>query len=210
MREICIIYFIIKFNCILRWNFCNYKKYTKNEIITMYLNTVPFSGISFGIESASKEFFNKSPKNLQIEEAAAFSYIQGYLIANDVTIAHEKILRPPIKQKCRDSFCPMSEVVVASDIKNPNDFHISIYINDELKLQNSTKNLVRPIAKLLADITKFMTLNEGDVVLVGTPENLPLAQAGDKVSIEISCEGESIGRLVNFVQQESVSWNMRV
>ncbi len=142
---------------------------------------------------------------VQIEEAAAFSYIQGYLIANDVTIAHEKILRPPIKQKCRDSFCPMSEVVVASDIKNPNDFHISIYINDELKLQNSTKNLVRPIAKLLADITKFMTLNEGDVVLVGTPENLPLVQAGDKVSIEISCEGKSIGRLVNFVQQESVS-----
>ncbi len=142
---------------------------------------------------------------VQIEEAAAFSYIQGYLIANDVTIAHEKILRPPIKQKCRDSFCPMSEMVVASDIKNPNDFHISIYINDELKLQNSTKNLVRPIAKLLADITKFMTLNEGDVVLVGTPENLPLVQAGDKVSIEISCEGKSIGRLVNFVQQESVS-----
>ncbi len=142
---------------------------------------------------------------VQIEEAAAFSYIQGYLIANDVTIAHEKILRPPIKQKCRDSFCPMSEVVVASDIKNPNDFHISIYINDKLKLQNSTKNLVRPIAKLLADITKFMTLNEGDVVLVGTPENLPLVQAGDKVSIEISCEGKSIGRLVNFVQQESVS-----
>ncbi len=142
---------------------------------------------------------------VQIEEAAAFSYIQGYLIANDVTIAHEKILRPPIKQKCRDSFCPMSEMVVASDIKNPNDFHISIYINDKLKLQNSTKNLVRPIAKLLADITKFMTLNEGDVVLVGTPENLPLVQAGDKVSIEISCEGKSIGRLVNFVQQESVS-----
>jgi len=35
------------------------RRYTKNEIITMYLNTVPFSGISFGIESASKEFFNK-------------------------------------------------------------------------------------------------------------------------------------------------------
>lgn len=142
---------------------------------------------------------------VQIEEAAAFSYIQGYLIANDVTIAHEKILRPPIKQKCRDSFCPMSEMIIASDIKNQNNFNISVYINDELKLQNSTKNLVRPIAKLLADITKFMTLNEGDVVLVGTPENLPLARAGDKVSIDISCEGKSIGHLVNFVKQELVS-----
>jgi 5-oxopent-3-ene-1,2,5-tricarboxylate decarboxylase/2-hydroxyhepta-2,4-diene-1,7-dioate isomerase len=142
---------------------------------------------------------------VQVNEATAFSYIQGYLIANDVTIAHEKILRPPIKQKCRDSFCPMSNMVLATEIKNPNDFHISIYINDELRLQNSTKNLVRPIAKLLAEITKFMTLNEGDVVLVGTPENLPLARAGDKVSIEISCEGKSIGHLVNFVQQELVS-----
>jgi 5-oxopent-3-ene-1,2,5-tricarboxylate decarboxylase/2-hydroxyhepta-2,4-diene-1,7-dioate isomerase len=139
---------------------------------------------------------------VQVKEATAFSYIQGYLIANDVTIPHEKILRPPIKQKCRDSFCPMSEMIVAHEIKNPNDFHISIYINDELKLKNSTKNLVRPITKLLADITKYMTLNEGDVVLVGTPENLPLAQAGDKVAVEISCEGKSIGRLVNFVQQE--------
>ena len=139
---------------------------------------------------------------VQVKEATAFSYIQGYLSANDVTIPHEKILRPPIKQKCRDSFCPMSEMIVAHEIKNPNDFHISIYINDELKLKNSTKNLVRPITKLLADITKYMTLNEGDVVLVGTPENLPLAQAGDKVAVEISCEGKSIGRLVNFVQQE--------
>src|SRR5687767_12564966 len=46
------------------------RRYTKDEIITMYLNTVPFSGVSFGIEAASKEFFNKKPKNLKIEEAA--------------------------------------------------------------------------------------------------------------------------------------------
>ncbi|MFM2255271.1 MAG: hypothetical protein RLZZ47_760 [Bacteroidota bacterium] len=55
------------------------RRYTKNEIITMYLNTVPFSGISFGIESASKEFFNKKPKDLHIEEAAV---LIGMLKAN--------------------------------------------------------------------------------------------------------------------------------
>jgi penicillin-binding protein 1A len=55
------------------------RRYTKNEIITMYLNTVPFSGISFGIESASKEFFNKKPKELKIEEAAV---LIGMLKAN--------------------------------------------------------------------------------------------------------------------------------
>ena len=46
------------------------KNYTKNEIIAMYLNTVPFGGHSFGIKSASKNFFNTSPDSLKIEEAA--------------------------------------------------------------------------------------------------------------------------------------------
>lgn len=55
------------------------RRYTKDEIITMYLNTVPFSGISFGIEAASKEFFNKKPIDLKIEEAAV---LIGMLKAN--------------------------------------------------------------------------------------------------------------------------------
>lgn len=46
------------------------KNYTKDEIITMYLNTVPFSGDAFGIKAASRAFFNKSADSLKIEEAA--------------------------------------------------------------------------------------------------------------------------------------------
>jgi penicillin-binding protein 1A len=44
--------------------------YSKQEIITMYLNTVPFGGNVFGIEAAARRFFNKSSANLQAEEAA--------------------------------------------------------------------------------------------------------------------------------------------
>jgi penicillin-binding protein 1A len=46
------------------------QRYTKEEIITMYLNTVPFSGNAFGIRSASKVFFGKTPKELTAPEAA--------------------------------------------------------------------------------------------------------------------------------------------
>jgi penicillin-binding protein 1A len=46
------------------------QRYTKEEIITMYLNTVPFSGNAFGIRSASKVFFGKTPKELSASEAA--------------------------------------------------------------------------------------------------------------------------------------------
>lgn len=55
------------------------RRYTKDEIITMYLNTVPFTGLSFGIEAASREFFNKKPAELVIEEAAV---LIGMLKAN--------------------------------------------------------------------------------------------------------------------------------
>lgn len=46
------------------------KNYTKEEILTMYLNTVPFGSNSFGIKAAAKTFFNKSPQDLTIEESA--------------------------------------------------------------------------------------------------------------------------------------------
>jgi penicillin-binding protein 1A len=46
------------------------RNYTKKEIMVMYLNTVSFGGNAFGIRSASRTFFNKSPKTLKVEEAA--------------------------------------------------------------------------------------------------------------------------------------------
>jgi penicillin-binding protein 1A len=46
------------------------KNYTKEEILVMYLNTVEFGSGTFGIKSASKTFFNKTPDSLKIEEAA--------------------------------------------------------------------------------------------------------------------------------------------
>lgn len=46
------------------------KRYTKQEILTMYLNTVQFSGNSYGIKSAAKTFFDKHPSELNVQEAA--------------------------------------------------------------------------------------------------------------------------------------------
>lgn len=46
------------------------RNYTKDEIIVMYLNTVPFGGITYGIKSAAKTYFNKPTDSLKIEESA--------------------------------------------------------------------------------------------------------------------------------------------
>jgi 5-oxopent-3-ene-1,2,5-tricarboxylate decarboxylase/2-hydroxyhepta-2,4-diene-1,7-dioate isomerase len=51
---------------------------------------------------------------------------------------------------------------------------------------------------LIAEVTEFMTLEAGDVLLVGVPENVPRARAGDRVAVEI----EGVGRVENTVRAE--------
>jgi penicillin-binding protein 1A len=46
------------------------RNYTKEEILAMYFNTVPFGSMTYGIKAASKTFFDKSPDSLSVEEAA--------------------------------------------------------------------------------------------------------------------------------------------
>jgi 5-oxopent-3-ene-1,2,5-tricarboxylate decarboxylase/2-hydroxyhepta-2,4-diene-1,7-dioate isomerase len=67
-------------------------------------------------------------------------------------------------------------------------------------MRNTTANLHRDIASLIADVTEFMTLRAGDLLAVGVPEHPPLAQAGDEVTVEV----EGLGRLENTLVPEEI------
>jgi penicillin-binding protein 1A len=61
------------------------KNLTKQEILTLYLNTVPWGYNSFGIKSAAKTYFNKLPKDLNIEESALLiGMLKGSSLYNPV------------------------------------------------------------------------------------------------------------------------------
>ncbi|MGG0383482.1 fumarylacetoacetate hydrolase family protein [Priestia filamentosa] len=129
----------------------------------------------------------------------ALNYVEGFTIVNDVSVPHESVYRPAIKQKARDGFCPVGPWIVEKcEVKNPDNLGIRVYINGELKQENTTSNLIRPIQKLIADVTEFMTLAKGDVLLVGIPENAPIAKKGDHVRIEI----DQVGFLENQIVAE--------
>ena len=135
----------------------------------------------------------------RVGEEEAFSYISGYPIVNDVSVPHDSVYRPAIKQKARDGFCPIGPWVVVRDrIADPGSLGIRVYINGEKRQENTTANLIRSVSRLIADVTDFMTLYEGDTLLVGVPENAPLAKAGDQIRIEI----DSIGSLENTIVHE--------
>lgn len=134
----------------------------------------------------------------RLSEAEALAHVAGYAIVDDVTVPHAAVLRPPMKQKCRDGFCPIGPVVPAAQVSDPDTLGIRVYVNGELKQQSSTGELVRRTAKLIADVTEFMSLGEGDILLVGVPEGAPRVRVGDRVAIEI----DGLGRLEHDVVAE--------
>jgi 5-oxopent-3-ene-1,2,5-tricarboxylate decarboxylase / 2-hydroxyhepta-2,4-diene-1,7-dioate isomerase len=132
---------------------------------------------------------------------SAIELMAGYLIVNDVSVPHFEFYRPSIRFKARDGFCPIGpRVTPRAAVANPDALTIRVYVDDELKQTASTAELVRPVARLLADVTEFMTLAPGDVLAVGVAVPAPRVRAGQSARIEI----DGLGQLHNaFVRGES-------
>ena len=106
-----------------------------------------------------------------VSEEEALDYVSGYTIVNDVSVPHKSVYRPAVQQKSRDGFCPIGPWIVNRDaVANPDNLVVRVFINDELRQENNTSNLIRSISRLLVDVTDYMTLSPGDVLLVGVPE----------------------------------------
>lgn len=134
----------------------------------------------------------------RVGERDAPSHVAGYRIVNDITVPHAAVLRPPLRQKCRDGFCPMGPLVDAMHVADPDALAIRCFVNGELRLSNTTAHLMRPVARLIAEVSEFMSFEAGDVLLVGVPEDAPVAKAGDRVAVEI----DGLGRLENPLRAE--------
>jgi 5-oxopent-3-ene-1,2,5-tricarboxylate decarboxylase/2-hydroxyhepta-2,4-diene-1,7-dioate isomerase len=135
----------------------------------------------------------------RVPAARALDFVGGYAIVNDVCEPHASVYRPAIRQRCRDGFCVIGPSSVSRRVAlTPDALRLRVYVNGRVAAENTTANLVRPIAQLIADVTEFMTLSPGDLLLSGVPEGMPLLHAGDTVRIEI----DGLGTLENPVVRE--------
>lgn len=134
----------------------------------------------------------------RVSEAEAMNHVAGYCIVNEFSLPEDSYYRPAVKAKCRDGFCPLGQLVPASQIANPDALGIRLLVNGELRQENTTANWVRSIPQLIAELSEFMTLHKGDVLITGTPEGRVDVQPGDTVAVEI----DGLGRLVNTVVAE--------
>ncbi|WP_198918989.1 fumarylacetoacetate hydrolase family protein [Pseudomonas chlororaphis] len=132
----------------------------------------------------------------------ALQHVAGYTIVNEFSLPEDSYYRPAVKAKCRDGFCALGpELVPAAQVRDPHELELKLWVNGELLQRNSTANLVRGIPQLIAEISEFMTLHEGDVLITGTPEGRIDVKPGDRIEVEIS----GLGRLANHVVAEKTA-----
>lgn len=126
----------------------------------------------------------------RVDEAEALDYVAGYRVVADLSVPHASYFRPALKQKCRDGFCPIGrDLAPAAAVADPDALDIEVRIDGEVAQRASTAGLIRPVARLIADVTQFMSLEAGDILLVGAPQGAPRARAGQRYDISISQVG---------------------
>ncbi|MED4116285.1 fumarylacetoacetate hydrolase family protein [Priestia megaterium] len=133
-----------------------------------------------------------------IKRMDAYDYVAGYTIANDYALRDylENYYRPNLRVKNRDTCTPIGPWLVdAKDIDDPMQLTLRTYVNGELTQEGTTRDMIFDIPALIEYLSSFMTLNEGDIILTGTPEGLTDTAVGDEIVTEI----EGIGRLVNTI-----------
>ena len=127
-----------------------------------------------------------------VAEEEAMDCVAGYLIAADFSVPHDAYFRPAIRFKARDASCALGPIVVArTAIADPDALGVRVYVAGRLVHEAGTGGTLRKVARLIADVSEFMTLAPGDVLLAGVAPGAPKVGAGDAVAVEI----DGLGRL---------------
>lgn len=135
----------------------------------------------------------------RLAEADALDAVAGYAVVNDVSVPHASYYRPSMRFKCRDGFCPIGAPVARDRVADPDALTLHVEVDGVEVLRASTRDLVRPAARLLAEVTDFMTLHPGDVLMIGVPAGVPQVRAGQCTRIVI----DGVGTLTNHYVAEA-------
>ncbi len=140
----------------------------------------------------------------------AHEVIAGYTVVNDVSVRDWQLRVPTFTMgKSFDTHCPFGPTIVTADeISDPHALGLRTWVNDELRQDSNTKELVFNCFTLVEHLSTAFTLEPGDLIATGTPGGVGGAmkppnflKAGDVVRIEI----EQIGEIRNTVVEEPES-----
>ena len=128
----------------------------------------------------------------------ALDYVGGYTVANDwgVHDFRHADRGSMLRVKGQDGFCPLGPAIVDDADVDPTNLTIRTYVNGRQVQEGHTgSDLLFSVAYQIADLSRLITLEPGDVLLTGTPAHSRPVEIGDVVEVEIT----GIGRLHNTV-----------
>jgi 2,4-diketo-3-deoxy-L-fuconate hydrolase len=150
-----------------------------------------------------------------VDEAEALEYVAGYTVVNDIS---DRKFTPNPGRKARDrdrffdwqhgkwhdTFCPVGPCIVTADaVEDPQSLSIQLSVNDEVMQDSSTSKMIFPVAAIVSFLSRFVTLEPGDIISTGTPSGVGSStntylRPGDTLRASIS----GIGTLENPVEAE--------
>lgn len=132
----------------------------------------------------------------KIKQQDAMEHVAGYGVAVDLTLRDvqskqkEKGLPWEIA-KGFDTACPLSDFVPAERIEDPHNLRLTLSVNGETRQDGNTSLMMRQIPQIIEEMSSIFTLEEGDIILTGTPAGVSRIVSGDVMVAEI----EQVGRL---------------
>jgi 5-oxopent-3-ene-1,2,5-tricarboxylate decarboxylase/2-hydroxyhepta-2,4-diene-1,7-dioate isomerase len=139
-------------------------------------------------------------KGVPMDEA--LDYVAGFCCANDVGLHDFRHADrgSMLRVKGQDGFLPLGPQLVPTAEWDPSSYTLRTYLNGDVVQEATADDVIWPVEYQLADLSRLITLEPGDVVLTGTPANSRPMDIGDVVEVEVS----GLGRLANTV----VEWDV--
>jgi 2-keto-4-pentenoate hydratase/2-oxohepta-3-ene-1,7-dioic acid hydratase in catechol pathway len=124
----------------------------------------------------------------RVSAAAAMNYVLGVTCLCDVTARELQVKDVQYSRaKGFDTFAPLGPCIAIG--LDPSNLAVEGWVNGERRHSSNTNQLIFPVPYLIEHLTRFMTLQPGDVVTTGTPSGVGPLQPGDRVMVKVAGVG---------------------
>jgi 2-keto-4-pentenoate hydratase/2-oxohepta-3-ene-1,7-dioic acid hydratase in catechol pathway len=180
-------------------------------LFSKFDNTIAASGDSVPLPPVATQYdyevelgfvIGRPARNVSHEEA--LGHVLGYVTANDISV---RDLQTRTSQwllgKTLDNFLPVGPYLVTSEeVGDPQRLSVKTWVNGDLRQNSNTGDMIFPVSEIISYISRYFTLEPGDLVITGTPEGVamgredkPWLKPGDEVVVEV----EKLGVLKNVM-----------
>jgi 2-keto-4-pentenoate hydratase/2-oxohepta-3-ene-1,7-dioic acid hydratase in catechol pathway len=180
-------------------------------LFSKFLNTIAAYGDSVSLPPVATQYdyevelgvvIGKPARN--VSEDDALDYVLGYVTSNDISV---RDLQSRTSQwllgKTLDNFLPVGPYLVTADeAGDPQLLDIKTWVNGDIRQNSNTGDMIFTVAQIVSYISRYFTLEPGDLIVTGTPEGVamgredkPWLKPGDEVVVEVG----KLGALKNVM-----------